>query len=63
MQILYKRYDFWTSYFWIVLPTFAMFFLRTLCLKDPLNCTCLEVKLLHYYLFRVEKIEKKNTCV
>ena len=45
--------------------SFAKFcdvFLELLCLKDPLNCTCLGVKLLHHYLFRVLK-KKKNPCL
>ena len=33
------------------------FVLRILCLKDLLNCTCLGVKLVHHYLFRVENLQ------
>ena len=40
-----KGYDLWTSY----LGLFSQVFLRTLCLKDSLNCTCLGIKLLHHY--------------
>ena len=34
----------------VVLPSFVIFLL-----KDPLNLTCLGVRLLHHYLFRVKK--------
>ena len=39
-----------------------MTFYRLLCLKDPINYTCLGAKSLHDYLFRVEK-KRKNTCL
>ena len=42
---------------WVVLPSFVIFH-RLLCLKDPINHTCLGVKLLHDYLFKIEKREK-----
>ena len=58
---------------WVVLPSFALVclilfcftFSRILCLKDPQTCTCIWIKLLHYYLFRVKKRKKKkqNTCL
>ena len=62
MQNLCKRVFF---FFWkyddfrVILPFIAkfcdLFFCKLLCLKDPINYTCLGVKLLHDYLFRVEK--------
>ena len=54
-----KGHDFWKSYIHrIVLPNFVLFFFRILCLKDPLNSTCLGVKFLHHYLLMVEKNDK-----
>ena len=48
------------------LGSFAIYcfviFYRLLCLKDPINYTCLGAKLLHDYLLRVEK-RGKNTCL
>ena len=40
-----------------ILPSFVIFY-RLWFIKDPINCTCLGVKLLHDYLFRVEKGKK-----
>ena len=65
MQNLFQRVIFLWKFYVLrvvlpgVLPRFVMF-LELLCLKDPLNCTCLGVKLLHHYLFRVCFL---NTCL
>ena len=69
---LCKRVWFWgikcRAYFCrVVLPCFVMvmvfffffFFFCNFVFEDPLNCICLGVKLLHLYLFRVEK----NACL
>ena len=43
----------------VVLPSFVIFFFYNFVFerlsKRLVNCTCLGVKLLHHYLFRVEK--------
>ena len=52
---------FWKSYVLCSFAKFVMFILKLLCLKDRVNSTCLGVKLLLHYLFRVEK--RRNTCL
>ena len=56
-----KRVRFWEIW-WVVLLSCVIFFFRILCLKAPLNCTCIGVKLLHCYLCRLRK-KKQNKGV
>ena len=45
-KICVRGYDFWKSYvFMVVLLSFVMF-VRVLCLKDRLDCTCLGGKII-----------------
>ena len=61
MQNLCNRVHFFLFWKHYVLRVVLQIFHRLVCLKDSINYTCLGVKLLHHYLFRVEK--RKNTCL
>ena len=62
-KICVKGCVYWKYYILrVVLPSFMIFF-RLLCLKDPINHTWLGVKLLHDYLFRVEKERKYLSAI